>query len=75
MWRICEKVFWIKLFEAAEGIKQPDKIVKFEGISGKRYPEVEEDFHITHKNAPQKTKKRKKKEKEEEESASNICCD
>ena len=43
-----------KTLGSYRGSKQPDKIVKFEGISDKKYPEMVEDFHITHKNAPQK---------------------
>lgn len=32
-----DKTLW-----SCRGNKQPDKIVKFEGVSGKRYPEMEE---------------------------------
>lgn len=53
-----------KMLWSSRGNKQPDEIVAFEGVSGRRGPEMEEDFHITHKNDPQK-----------KESAANICQD
>lgn len=43
--------FLEKTLGSYKGSKQQDKIIKFEeGISGKKYPNMEEDFHITHKN-------------------------
>lgn len=55
--------FFGKTLWSYRGSKQPDKIVKSEGISGKKNPEMDEDFHIALKTGST------------EESASNSCWD